>query len=341
MRVLLLVNEDLVPPITVSENENLLKAPWKTEYHVLRALRRLGHSVETVGVGYRVEQIRSAIDLFKPNIVFNLLEQFAGEAIFDQNIVSYLEILGIKYTGCNPAGLIMSRNKALSKKVLGYHKIRSPSFNIAPLAHSKKSEFKLGKLKFPCIVKTLNEEASLGISQKSVVNNLKELNKRISFIHAKFNTSVIVEEYIDGRELYVGVFGNRRIKALPVFELKFKNLSKIAKPIATERVKWSEQYRQKNKITYELASESKPSQLLQVQSIAKKAYKALGLSGYARFDFRLNKKGECYLIEANPNPDIGSDDEFALAAKSDGISYTELIKKIVQLGIRWSPLNFR
>ena len=336
MKVLLLVNKNLIPPTESLSEEKVLQEPWKTEYHVFQILNKVGHEVFIQGVGSEVKKKKKPLEDFRPNVVFNLLEEFDGEAVFDQNIVSYLEIMGVKYTGCNPTGLILARDKALSKKVLAFHDIKTPQFEVVAFKSTPYKGIALSRCKFPVIVKSLNEEASLGISQKSVVYNEKNLTERVNFVISQLQTDVIVEEYIEGRELYVGVLGNRRPEVFPVWELAFNSPNPVGENIATAQVKWNSKYREKHKISLGPAH-LKASEKKTIQAIAKKAYKELGLSGYARFDFRMSSEGHFFLLEANPNPDIGKDDEFASSARHQDMTYEELIAKILNLGIKWNP----
>ncbi|MGE3513171.1 MAG: D-alanine--D-alanine ligase, partial [Vicinamibacterales bacterium] len=235
LRVLALVHRHLVPPDTVPEGTDLLSAPWRTEYDVITTLRDLGHEVLTLGVHDDLGELRRAKLEFKPNIAFNLLEGFDDITIFDQNVVSHLELLKLAYTGCNPRGLLLSRDKSLSKKLLAYHRIPVPEFEVfragRPIRRPK-------RLAFPLIVKPLTQESSVGISQASVVDSDDKLKERVAFVHQSIGTAAIAEQYIEGRELYVGIIGNQVLQAFPVWELFFTNMPADAKRIATDRVKW-------------------------------------------------------------------------------------------------------
>ncbi len=215
------------------------------EYDVVQTLHTLGHELRVIGVHDDLTPIRSAMDDFKPSITFNLMEAFDDVVVFDQNVVSYLELLKVPYTGCNPRGLTLSRDKALAKKLMAYHRIPVPDFLVVPLG----SKPKLPKrLQFPLIVKSLTYESSTGISQASVVDNDEQLNKRVQFIHDTIMTPAIVEQFIDGRELYVGVMGNDRLQVFPVWEMSFSKMPENSWRIATERVKWSVKYQKKHGI---------------------------------------------------------------------------------------------
>jgi len=336
MKITLLLHEDLIPPDEVDESAmDWDNTEWRTEYEVKKALIELGHDVRILGVSEQLAVIRHHIKYFKPKIVFNLLEEFKGEAIFDQNVVSYLELLGVPYTGSNPKGLIIGRDKALSKKILTYHKIKTPKFQVFPRNRpSMKSKIK----SFPVIVKCLNEEASLGISQASVVHNEKKLRERVAFIHSKYNTDAIAEEFITGKEYFIGVCGNYRLEAFPVWELKFEDSDHPEKEFYTNSAKFDTDYRGRKGISTGKANLTAEKEA-ELQKVAKRAYKALGLSGYARMDLRVSEDGTPYIIEANPNPDISEFDDFAESAKAKKYSYKKLITKILKLGRQWSPIN--
>lgn len=333
LRVLVLMHPDLVPPAEVTiEGEELEAAPWKTEHDILRTLRDLGHESMTLGIRDELNPIRAAISDFKPHIVFNLLEGFADIASFDQNVVAYLELLKIPYTGCNSRGLFLGRDKAIAKKLLSYHRIPVPAFAIVPKGRTVRRP---RKLEFPLFVKSLTEDASIGISQASVVDSDARLEERVRFIHEKVGTHALVERYVEGRELYVGVIGNEQLKVLPVWELLFNNMPENGHRIATERLKWSKGYQKKHGIDSGEAKDLPEGVADRVQLICKRVYKTLMLSGCARVDLRLTDQGQVYVIEANPNPQLSHDEDFAQSAKKAGIEYPALIQRILNLGLRW------
>src|SRR5918994_6124785 len=277
LRILALVHDHLVPPADTT-GIDVREAEWKMEYDVIETLREMGHEVRVLGLHDELGAIRPTAGHFKPHIVFNLMEAFAGVTTFDQNVVSYLELLRLPYTGCNPRGLILARDKALSKKLLAYHRIPVPGFTV--IRPGRKSIIP-DRLRFPLIVKSLFFEASAGISQASVVENGEQLTRRVTFIHEKLGTAAIVEQFIDGRELYVGVIGNERLDVFPVWEMSFDKMPDNRWKIATERVKWSTQYQKKHGIMTPPARLDAAS-IEQIQRIAKRAYRALDLNGYAR-----------------------------------------------------------
>ena len=334
LRVLALMHRHLVPPDTIEEGTDITAAPWRTEYDVVSTLTAMGHEVRPLPVHDDLGDIRRASEEWKPHISFNLLEGFDDVTIFDQNVVSHLELLKLSYTGCNPRGLLLARDKSLSKKLLAYHRIHVPESEVfrigRPIRRPK-------RLTFPLIVKSLTQEASIGISQASVVDSDEKLKERVAFIHESIGTAAIVEQYIEGRELYVGILGNQALQAMPVWELFFKNMPEGAKRIATDRVKWSVKYQKKYGIDSGPTVDLPDAKIVEIQHLCKRAYRALELSGYARIDLRLGEAGNVWVLEANPNPQIARGEDFAASAEKQGVSYEALLQRIINLGLRWQP----
>jgi D-alanine-D-alanine ligase len=335
LRVLVLMHGDLVPPDRLNGHDPS-QAEWKTEYDVVSTLRKLGHDVRPLGVKSDLGVIRVAVDEWRPHIAFNLLEEFDGLAMYDQNVVSYLELLQVSYTGCNPRGLMLARDKVLAKKLFSFHRIPFPQFMVAPQGRTVKRPI---GLTFPLIVKSITEEASLGISQASIVEDDARLKERVAFIHESVGTGALIEQYIEGREFYVGVIGNGHLEALPVWELKMDKLPDDAKRIATERVKWSRKYQEKYGITSAEAKSLPTAKVEEIQQLAKRVYRALGLSGYARIDLRMDDQGRLYVLEANPNPQIARDEDFADSAENANYPYQDLLQELLNAGLRWRPAN--
>jgi D-alanine-D-alanine ligase len=333
LRVLALVHRHLVPPETIEDGTDITAAPWRTEYDVVSTLTAMGHEVKVLPVHDDLGELRRAAEEWKPHIAFNLLEGFDDIVIFDQNVVSHLELLKLSYTGCNPRGLVLARDKSLSKKLLSYHRIPVPEFEVVRMGRPVKRPKRLA---FPLIVKSLTQEASIGISQASVVDSDEKLKERVAFIHESIGTAALVEQYVEGRELYVGILGNQALQALPVWELLFTNMPEGSRRIATDRVKWSVKYQKKYGI------DSGPADLEagvaeKIQHICKRAFRALELSGYARIDLRLEESGRVWVLEANPNPQIAKGEDFAASAGVTGLSYETVLQRIMNLGMRWQP----
>ena len=334
LRVLALMHRHLIPPDKLEEGTDIKSAPWRTEYDVVSTLTGMGHEVRPLAVHDDLGDIRRTYDEWMPHIGFYLLEAFDDVTIFDQNVVSHLELLKMSYTGCNPRGLLLARDKSLSKKLLSYHRIHVPEFDVfravRPVRRNK-------RLTFPLIVKSLTQEASIGISQASVVDSDEKLRERVQFIHDSIGTAAIVEQYIEGREIYVGILGNQALQALPVWELFFKNMPDGAKHIATERVKWSVNYQNKYGIDSGPALDLPDAKNDEILHLCKRAYRALELSGYARIDLRLDAAGKIWVLEANPNPQIARGEDFAASAAKAGLTYEAVLQRIINLGMRWQP----
>ncbi|OGB92504.1 MAG: D-alanine--D-alanine ligase [candidate division NC10 bacterium RIFCSPLOWO2_12_FULL_66_18] len=332
-RILALVYEQLVPPENAGEAE-AATAEWKTEYDVVSTLRALGHEVLPLGVGGDLGPIRKALEEFKPHIVFNLLEAFDLVPSWDHNVVAFLELMKVPYTGCNSRGLLLARDKALAKKLLSYHRIPVTDFAVFPMRRRVRRP---RRLTFPLIVKSLTLDSSIGISQASVVETEEKLEERVRFIHESIGTDALVETYVEGRELYVGILGNQRLKVLPIWELLFTKMPEEQRKIATERLKWTLSYQRKRGIVSAEASDLPEGAAARIRDICKRVYRSLMLSGCARIDLRLSDTQGVYVMEANPNPELAKSEDFAQSAKAAGLEYTDLLQRIVTLGLRWEP----
>jgi D-alanine-D-alanine ligase len=325
------MHPSLVPPDSLDGYTEQEAYVWKTEYDVVTTLRELGHEVKPLGVADEPGPIRAVIEEWKPDIVFNLLEEFLGRQDFDHHVVSFLELMQVPYTGCHPRGLMLARDKALSKKLLAYHHLAVPKF--AAFARGRRVHRPKG-LEFPLIVKSQIHEASLGISQASIVENDEKLRERVTFIHQRHGSDAIVEQYVDGREFYVGVIGNSRLEVLPVWELVFENMPPGSSSIATAHVKHNPDYQRRRGIYQQHADDLEPSFVENVRRTTRRIAHILDLDGYNRIDYRLGTDGKLYFLEANPNPDIAKSEEFASAAEEAGRSFPELIQRILQLGLQ-------
>lgn len=332
LRVLVLVREGHVPPDTLDGVSDDEMDPWKAEFDVCETLRRLGHKVLPVGVYDDLAPIRVALRDFKPDITFMLLEEFHGVVTYDFAVISYLELMQQPYTGCNPRGLLLSKDKALSKKVLTYHRIPTPRFAVFPCG---RTVHRPKKLSFPLFVKSVVEDASFGIAQASIVTNDKALAERVRFVHEKTNDDAIAEQYIDGRELYMGVLGNSRLTTFPAWEMNFGKMPDDVARIATSRVKWDRNYQVKHGITTHAALDLDESTQERLSKLCKRVYRALNMSGYGRMDLRMTDSGEIYVIEANANPNIEYGEDFAESAASIGMSYEALLQRILNLGLSY------
>jgi D-alanine-D-alanine ligase len=274
--------------------------------------------------------VRKTIEEWQPQIAFNLIEDFAGVSAFDYYMVSYLAMMKIPYTGCNPRGLLLARDKALSKKLLAFHRIAVPEFTVFPCGRPVRPA---RAMRYPVIVKSLTEEGSVGIAQASYVENAEQLRERVTLIHEKFQGDAIAEQYIDGRELYVTVLGNMRLEVLPIRELVWGAVDSGAPKVATYNVKWDESYRSRWKIEYQFARGLPEGMESRIVELCKRIYRTLGLTGYARIDLRVTESGTLYVLEANPNPGIARDEDCTLSAVKAGYDYEEFVQRLVTLGL--------
>ena len=331
LRIIVLVHEDLVPPDSLDGLSEKEKLEIKTEYDVTSTLRKMGHEVYPIGLYNQLNVIGNALIEHKPHIAFNLLEEFHGYPLYDQHVVSYLELMKQAYTGCNPRGMTLAHDKAVTKMLLAYHRLQVPGFAVFPMNRKVR---RLKRLKFPLLVKSISEEGSVGISQASVVHDDDKLTQRVEFIHRQNKTAAIAEQYIRGREIYVGLSGNQNIQTYAPWELVMEKLPEGAENIATLKVKWDPAYQERVGVVTR-AAELLPEQHKTLARLSKRIYRYLFLSGYARLDYRLTDEGQFYLLEANPNPQIAYGEDFADSAAHSGVPYDQLLQKIITIGLKY------
>ncbi len=301
-----------------------------TEYHVISALRHLGHEVSVLGAVSDIGTIVKALDERKPDLVFNLTEAFDGDRRLDKNIAALLEMVGVPFTGTSAAGLMLCRDKRLCKELLSLHKIRVPRFFSLPQG----CRIPIAKtVRYPLVVKPAFEDSSEGISNASLVSNGAELQERTRFMHERWQQPAIAEEYIEGRELYVSILGNKKLAVLPPRECSFDSSSGAGPQLATYRVKWNEQYRKKWNIEFDFA-ELDQMTLRNIGHVCKKVFRVLQLRDYGRIDLRLTQENKVVILEANPNPDLAYGEEVAEAAEKSGLAYEELIDRVLRLALR-------
>ena len=330
LKVLALFDAMGPPPADGDLSAELKTEDRKTERNVLDALTKLGHTAEHLVIFDDLDPLRQKLQAFQPDVIFNLADQFKNNRAFDQNIASFLEMQGLHFTGCGSSGLLLCKHKGISKKILGYHRIHVPAF--VTIARGKRIA-RPRKLQFPILVKPLKEEASLGISQASFVETDEQFKERVQFIHEKYDNDVIAEEYIEGRELYVAILGNHRLQVFPIRELVFKEVPPDEPKIATYKAKWDEEYRKRWGLENRFAEGLEPVVVRKIEQTCKRIYRLLTIDGYARIDLRLNPKNEIYFIEANPNPILAEDEDFAQSVQRAGIAYPELINRIMRTAV--------
>src|SRR5881396_558087 len=298
----------------------------EAEYDVARALMAGGHDVLMIGIGDDVAPLLAKLADFQPKLVFNGCEGFRKNARHEYAVAALLDMHGYRYTGSPPTALLVARNKALAKKILAYHGIRVPAF---AEFHPGQRPVRPSALRFPLIVKPLLEDASVGISQASVVENDEDLAERVKFIHEKHRQAAIVEELIEGRELYVGLLGNDKLQVLPIIELTFGQAEAAEQRIATYKAKWDEEYRKRKRIKNVFAKGLADDLTAKIGDLCATAFHALWLQDYGRVDLRLTHDDEVYVLEVNPIPFLAFEHEMANAAEKAGLSYDEFIQRIV------------
>ena len=298
----------------------------EAEYDVARALMAGGHDVLMIGIGDDVAPLLTKLAAFQPKLVFNGCEGFRKNARHEYAIAALLDMYGYRYTGSSPTALLVARNKSLTKKVLAFHGIRVPAF---AEFHEGDELVRPSELRFPLIVKPLLEDASIGIAQASVVEDDASLKQRIEFIHAKYHQAAIVEELVEGREVYVGLIGNDELEVLPLTEMTFGEPETGEHRIATYKAKWDEEYRKKKQIKNVFAKGVSEQLTTRIGDICSTAFHALWLQDYGRVDVRLAHDDEVYVLEVNPNPFIAAEHEMAEAAAKAGLKYNAFIQRIV------------
>ena len=298
----------------------------EAEYDVARALLAGGHDVLMIGIGDDVAPLLTKLAAFQPKLVFNGCEGFRKNARHEYAIAALLDMYGYRYTGSSPTALLVARNKSLTKKILAYHGIRVPAF---AEFHEDDKLVRPSELRFPLIVKPLLEDASIGIAQASVVEDDASLGQRVEFIHEKYHQAAIVEELVEGREVYVGLIGNDDLEVLPLTEMTFGEPEIGEHRIATYKAKWDEEYRKKKKIKNVFAKGVSEELTRRIGEICSTAFHALWLQDYGRVDVRLAHDNEVYVLEVNPNPFIAAEHELAEAAEKSGLKYNAFIQRIV------------
>ncbi|HLK49444.1 MAG TPA: ATP-grasp domain-containing protein [Bryobacteraceae bacterium] len=317
-------------PEEVFSPETLRQADKPTESDVMAALQRLGHEVETLAVFDNVTAIIEKLKTFAPEVVFNLSESFYHDRAHEPNITALLDLMKVRYTGSGSDALLLCKDKALAKKVLAFHRVRLPHFVVSHRAHPLR---RLRRFKYPAFVKPVCEDASDGICRASFTKDEKETIERARFIHGKFNTDALIEEYIDGRELYVSVLGNHRLAVFPPREIFFQQVPEDVPKFATFHAKWNDSYREKWGIRNGPAAPLPEGLQDHLTDLARKVYRLLKIRGFGRIDVRLTPTGEVYVIEANPNPCLAQDEDFAQSACMAGMSYDVLIQEILNTAV--------
>jgi D-alanine-D-alanine ligase len=327
LRVLILFDTDGEPPAG-QDYTRQLESGDEAEYDVARALMERGHEVRMLGFRDSLDTLVTDLRAHPVDVVFNLAERFRDHSRLDYGVAALLEMLDIPYTGASAEGLMLARNKALTKMVLAYQGLRIPHFFVCQRGQQAQRP---SDVRFPLIVKPLDEDASVGIAKRSVVHDDAALAERIAFIHTRLHTAAIVEEFIAGRELYVGVVDNDPPRALPPIEMVFSEETAVESRIATFKAKWSHRYRDSHGIQNCIAENLSTELRERLAEVAVRAYQAAGLRDYGRIDVRLAHDDEIYIVEANPNPYLADGEDLAWAAEEGGQLYPQFIERIAEL----------
>jgi D-alanine-D-alanine ligase len=329
-KVLVLFDTAGTPPADQDFSAELKTEDWAAEAHVIGALKKLGHEVRTIGVWDEPGMIIDEIKTHPPDAVFNLTEHFNEVSAYDRNVAGLLEMMDVPYTGSSPTGLTLCKNKGMAKEILAYHKIRVPNFAIfSPGSTVKRPKH----LQFPLFIKPLKEEGSVGIALDSFVENDEAFEERVRFIHERLNQEALAEEYIEGRELYVSILGNDRLRVFPFREVVFSEVPENQPKFSTFKAKWDNAYRKRWGIQNIFAEPIPDGMTQRIGKICKSVYRALRIRGYGRIDLRVTADGEIVILEANPNPNLDRKDEFAQSAAKAGLSYPRMIQRILTLAL--------
>lgn len=331
MKILVAFDYPMAPPKNGDYAAQLHADDWRPIRNVSEAIVRLGHEAILQGVFDNIMPLITTIRRRKPDLVFNMLETFKQQRKYEGALAGLFDLLQVPYTGCSAAALTICRNKQYTKQLLSQYDIHIPKSVLFPRGKTNRS---IKDLTFPVIVKPLGLEGSDGISQASFVEDEKACIERVKTLHETYEVDALAEEYIEGREIYAGVLGLDKLTALPLREMLFTNFPEDKPKFATFHAKWNPEFRKKWGIKNTFAKGIDEKVEAEIENISKTAFRALGLSGFARLDLRLTEKNEIYVIEVNPNPNIANDDEIAYAAQRLGISYDQLIQKLIDYGKR-------
>lgn len=303
---------------------------WKSERDVRNTLMKLGHNVIPFGLFDDIEPFVKFIKNEQPDLVFNMSEAFNGDRDQEPNITALMELLGVPFTGAGAMSLRVCKDKGLTKSILSYHDISTPKFMVAKKGSASPS---LKNFPFPAFIKPLQLESSEGITQSSYCEDEESAFARVKFIHDKLGVDAIIEEFIDGREVYVSILGNDKLTVFPPREMFFKQIPNDEPKFATFKSKWDQEYRKKWGIDSGWMAALPELTEKKLTETCKKIYKLLNISGFGRIDLRIRNNEEIYFLEANPNPSISKKEDYSLSASKGGMDYEELISKIVTLSL--------
>jgi D-alanine-D-alanine ligase len=296
---------------------------------IFESLAKLGHEPFYYVLDGRTQSLQGLAKC-GADLVFNLTESYAGDDTKEMHVAAYMDLVGLPYTGAGPHANFLAQDKAIAKKMFAFHGIRTPFFATAYRGQIDHAH----DISFPLIVKPMSEDGSIGINSDAVVTSIKELMERVQYIQDEFDSPALIEEYIEGREIYAAILGSyESTRALPLVELDLSKLPEGLPKIASYDVKF-EKHTEAHRLTKSaVATDLDEETVTRLMETAIAAYRAVKLRDYGRIDMRLTPKGEVYVIEANPNPWLSSKHEFAMAAKASGLSYTQLIGEILDLAL--------
>ncbi|MBI1870953.1 MAG: ATP-grasp domain-containing protein [Chlamydiae bacterium] len=315
-----------------SNSKEIAGAEREVEHDIQDALNKAGHRVRILGIKDDVRNFFNTLLEYQDDIVFNICESFRNNSMMEMHVAAVLELVGLKYTGCGPTGLLYAQDKGITKKILSYHGIKFPAFAVFP--RGKGLELRPSDLRFPLIVKPLTEDSSIGISGNSIVKNDEALNERIQFVHEKLEQDALVEEYIEGREFYVGLLGGAELQVLPIIEVDFSNFPKDKPKVASFKAKWDMRYREEKGIRSIFPKDLPDELIAKISEVSSLAFRALNLRDYARIDLRVTPDHEVYVLEANPNPYIAEGEDLPEAAAKKGMSYLEFLERILDCALK-------
>ncbi|HXH29011.1 MAG TPA: ATP-grasp domain-containing protein [Candidatus Polarisedimenticolia bacterium] len=328
LSILVVFDLGFPPPADHDYGAYLSDDAFETERHVTKALKGMGHEVKLFGVFNDIHPLIEELQTHPPDLVFNLCEGFNNDRGQEPNVAGLFELMNVRYTGAGPTALRLCKDKGLTKKILSYHRITIPRFVVS---RRRRPLTRLRRFTYPAFIKPLGLEASEGIAQMSFADNEGDCLERVRFIHESLQVDAIVEEYIDGREIYVGILGNHHLHVLPPRELFFEQVPNGEPKFATFKAKWDQAYRKRWGIKSGPCKEIPEALRRRIGAVCRKVYRLFEIKGYARIDLRLNERGDVVFLEANPNPSLSLWEDFALAAKRANIEYDELVRRIVQL----------
>jgi D-alanine-D-alanine ligase len=323
-------------PADLDFAKRLGESDWLPIKSVSETLAELGHEVKLFPIYDEILPLVEHLTKEPPDLVFNMADTFRNNRDFEASLVGLLELSGVPYTGCPSQSLSLCHSKSFAKRILVPLGIHLPQALVFPVGQTQRP---LNSLRFPVIVKPLSEEGSEGISQNSFAETEEKCLERVRFLHENLGADAYVEEYIEGREIYAGVLGNSRLSLLPLREMLFQKFPEGQPKFATFKAKWDEAFREKWGIKNVFAKDLGDTIEKEIDQVSRTVYRSLGLRGCGRIDMRVTPKGEVFVLEVNPNPNLAPDDEIAEAARKAGLSYPQLIQKMLSLGLKEAEIR--